>query len=271
MGERGDDTGLLRGFGRQLKLLREREGLSREELGAWVGYGREQIASVEQGRRIPSPELIESADEVLGAGGLLRAMKEELAQARYPAFFRDAARLEARAVEIHVYACQAVPGLLQTEEYARAVFGMMRPPLPHEVIEERVVARMERQAHISDRRPPLMSFVLDESILRRPIGGSGVLREQVERLLQVGRRREVEIQIMPMERQENAGLAGPFTLMETSDGKRVAYLEVQNVSQLHTKRESVRGLEAKYGILRAQALNPRESLTFMEKALEGEP
>ncbi|MGH3117552.1 MAG: helix-turn-helix domain-containing protein [Streptomyces sp.] len=266
-GESEPGSGVLHVFGRQLKRFRVRAGLERPDLGAATGYSPSTIASYEQGRRVPPPTFIDKADEVLDAGGVLQEMKDEVQRAQYPAFFRDAARLEAEAVELHVYANQAVPGLLQTEEYARAVFAMMRPPLDDEVVEERAAARLARQT-IFERPPmPLMSFVIDESVLRRPIGGRDVLRGQLEQVLLIGQRRTVEVQIMPLDRDENAGLAGPFTLIEIKNGRRIAYVEVQNVSHVHTERQSVRGLEAKYGILRAQALTPRESMAYVEKLL----
>ena len=244
--------------------------MDRAQFGSLTGYSASTIASFEQGRRIPPPKFIDQADEVLGAGGVLSASKEEVARAQYPAFFRDAARLEAEAVELHVYANQAVPGLLQTEEYARAIFMMMRPPMADELIEQRVSARLARQEILSSQDAPLASFVIDEAVLRRPIGGRGVLRGQLEHILLTGERRNIEIQVMPLDREENAGMAGPFTLIETKEGRRIAYAEVQNVSRLQTGREQVRALEAKYGILRAQALTPRESLAYVEKLL-GEP
>lgn len=166
-----------------------------------------------------------------------------------------------------MYANQAVPGLLQTKEYARAVFGMMRPPLDEEEIERRVAARLARQEIFAQRPSPLMSFVIDESVLRRPIGGRTVLRGQLEQILLAGHRRAVEIQVMPLDSEENAGLAGPFTVMETSKGHRIAYVEVQNVSHVHSERRLVWGLEIKYGILRAQALTPQASLGYVEKLL----
>ncbi|OKK14096.1 helix-turn-helix domain-containing protein [Streptomyces sp. CB02400] len=260
-------TGMLCVFGRQLKLFRERAGLDRAGLGSLTGYSASTIASFEQARRIPQPRFIDQADEVLGAGGVLSASKEEVARAQYPAFFRDAARLEAEAVEVHVYANQAVPGLLQTEEYARAIFMMMRPPMRDELIEQRVGARLDRQEILSSHDALLASFVMDEAVLRRPIGGRGILRGQLEQILLMGQRRNVEIQVMPLDREENAGMAGPFTLIETKEGRRIAYAEVQNISRLQTERDRVRALEAKYGIIRAQALTPRESLAYVEKLL----
>ncbi|MGP3950615.1 helix-turn-helix domain-containing protein [Streptomyces sp. 7N604] len=264
-----DDSGagFLQCFGKQMKLLREQAGLTQAELGSRLGYGEDQVASVEQGRRIPKPQMIDKADEVLGAGGVLRAMKDAVARARYPGFFRDAARLEADAVELHVYASQAVPGLLQTEEYARAVFAMWRPLLDEDTIEQRVLARMARQEIFSRWPAPLMSFVIEEAVLQRPIGGRRVLRGQLEQILLIGQKRNVEIQVMPTDREDHAGLGGPLTLIETTGQQRIAYMEVQDISRLLTERKPVREAEARYGIIRAQALTPRESLSYIEKLL----
>ncbi|MGI5143763.1 helix-turn-helix domain-containing protein [Streptomyces sp. CA-106110] len=103
-------SGVVTAFGRQLKLLRVRAGPERPEFGKLTGYAGQSIASFEQGRRIPPPKFIDRADEVLDAGGVLKAQKEEVGRARYPAFFRDAAQLEAGAVGLCVYATHAVRG-----------------------------------------------------------------------------------------------------------------------------------------------------------------
>ncbi|MFR9795105.1 helix-turn-helix domain-containing protein [Streptomyces sp. MS06] len=259
--------GMLCVFGRQLKLFRERAGMDRARFGSLTGYSPSSIASFEQGRRVPPPKFIDRADELLAASGVLSAGKEEVARAQYPAFFRDAARLEAEAAVLHVYATQAVPGLLQTEEYARAVFDMWRPQLDVEVSEQRLAARLARQG-IFDRRPaPHLSFVIEEAVLLRPLGGALVWRGQLEQLLLIEEKRNVEIQVMPLSRPENAGLAGPFTLMEMKDGRRIAYAEVQGDSRVHTERQRVRELERTYGTLRAQAHTPAESRALIEKLL----
>ncbi|MFD8588657.1 helix-turn-helix domain-containing protein [Streptomyces sp. NPDC059637] len=264
----GDDSvAFLRCFGAQVKLFRERAGLTQAQLGTRIGYGEDLVAAVERARRIPRAEFIDKADDALEAGGVLRAMKDEVARARYPGFFRDAARLEAEAVELHAYDTHVIKGLLQTEEYARAVFGMRRPLLSEDTIEQRVAARMARQEIFSRWPAPLMSFVVEEAVLRRRIGGREVQRGQLERLLEIGQKRNVEIQVMPLDREDHAGLSGPFTLMETERQQRFAYVEVQNVSRLQTERAMVRALEAQYGIIRAQALTPRESVAFIEKLL----
>ncbi|MEW1671036.1 helix-turn-helix domain-containing protein [Streptomyces albidoflavus] len=260
-------SGVLRVFGRQLKRFRVRAGMERPEFGSLTGYSASTIAAYEQGRRVPPPRFIDQADEVLDAGGVLQEMKEEVARAQYPAFFRDAARLEGEAVELHVYANQAMPGLLQTEEYARAVFGMWRPLLDEETIAQRVTARLTRQDIFARRPMPTISFVIEEATLRRPLGGESVLRGQLEQVLLVGQQRNVELQVMPTQRQEHASLGGPFTLIETKEGRRIAYVEAHKESRLYTERSSVREFEEQYGILRAQGLTPRESLAFVEKLL----
>ncbi|MER6629702.1 helix-turn-helix transcriptional regulator [Streptomyces sp. NPDC000987] len=263
-------TGVVTAFGRQLKLLRVRAGMDRAEFGKRVGYSADMVASVEQGRRIPQARFIEQADEVLGAGGLLTALKEEVGRAQYPAYFRDAARLEARAAGLNLYAVYAVPGLLQTEDYARAVFQMQRPLLPDDIIEQRLEARLARQEVFSRRPAPLMSFVIEEAVLRRPLGGWEVMRGALEQVLLTAQLRHVEVQVMPTGREDNAALGGPFTLIDTDKGQRIAYAEVQDDSRLYTEVSKVRELEARYGILRSQALTPSESTAFIEK-LMGEP
>ncbi|WP_329062118.1 helix-turn-helix domain-containing protein [Streptomyces sp. NBC_01429] len=264
-----DDSGarFLKCFGKQVQLFRRQAGLTQAQLGVQLNYGADQMASVEQGRRVPKPWMIDKADEVLAAGGVLKAMKDEVERARYPGFFRRAAKLEADAVELHVYANHAVPGLLQTEDYARAVFAMWRPMLDEETIELRVAARLARQKIFSRKPAPLVSFVIEEVVLRRPVGGQAVRRRQLEQILLSGQPRNVDIQVMPTDREDHAGLGGPMSLIETNRQQRVAYVEVQEDSRLMTDRKSVRALEARYGIIRAQALTPQESLSFVEQLL----
>ncbi|MFE0509273.1 helix-turn-helix domain-containing protein [Streptomyces sp. NPDC058964] len=260
-------TGVVTAFGRQLKLLRVQAGMDRAEFGKRVGYSSDTVASIEQGRRIPQARFIERADEVLGAGGLLTALKEEVGRAQYPAFFRDAARLEADAHELFLYAVQAIPGLLQTEEYTRALLAMRRPLLDEDTMEQRVAARLSRQEILSRWPAPLMSFVIEEAVLRKPFGGTPVLRGVLENVLLTGQKRNVEIQVMPNDREDNAGVDGPFTLITPRRGDQIAYLEVQGRSILVSDRDEVRSVSARYGIIRSQALTPRESLGFVEKVL----
>ncbi|MFE7609449.1 helix-turn-helix domain-containing protein [Streptomyces celluloflavus] len=263
-----EGTAVLKSVGRQLKLWREGAGLRAAEFGEAIGYGENLVYKVETGKRIPRPEYLEKADEVLGAGGKIAAMKQDVAEARYPKKVRDLAKLEGESVELGVYSNHTIHALLQTEEYARALFGMRRPLYAEEVIERNVVARMARQAIIAGAKlAPIFSFVQEEVTLRRPVGGRMVKRRQLERLLEVGQFRNVEIQVMPTDREDHAGLAGGFRLLKLRAGGTLGYTEVQHVTRLVSEPAQVQSLEIQYGIIRAQALTPRESLALIEKVL----
>ncbi|MFE2020633.1 Scr1 family TA system antitoxin-like transcriptional regulator [Streptomyces sp. NPDC059499] len=276
IGENDDSEGatdLFRVIGRQVRLLRERAGLTQRELGEQLGYSEDLVRSLECGRRTPQPEFLDSADDALNAGGLLRAATEDVARARararvkHPAWFRDYARLEADAVEVHEYGSHVVPGLLQTEEHARALFAMRKPLLDDATIELRVASRMVRQELLTRWPAPILTCIIEEAVLRRPIGGSAVHRAQLEKLLDLGRLRSLELQVMPTGREQHAGMGGPFILLTPKGRAQVAYLEVQNISRLVTDPDEVRILAARYGSIRAQALNPPESLAVIKELL----
>ncbi|MFD7715634.1 helix-turn-helix domain-containing protein [Streptomyces sp. NPDC059814] len=263
-----DESGAVMAVvGRQIRLWREAAGLRAAELGEAIGYGENLVYKVETGTRIPKPEFLDRADEALGANGKIAAMKRDVAEARYPKKVRDLAKLEADAVELGSYAADVIDGLLQTESYARALYGERRPAFTEEHVDRLVAARMARQA-IFDRRPaPLLTFVQEEATLRRPTGGKMVLRQQLEHLLELSMLRHVEIQVMPTETEEHAGLGGSHEVVKLSDGTAVGHNEVQLTSRLISDPREVQILEMRYGLIRAQALTPRLSRIFIEKLL----
>ncbi|MEU5041306.1 helix-turn-helix domain-containing protein [Streptomyces griseorubiginosus] len=282
MSERRPDTpaeadgtaGLFVALGKMVKLLRERKGLTQKEFGELVGYGPDAVSAMERGVRTLRPEVLLKADELLDAGGLLKEVLPEVEQAmaksrtRHPEWYRDYAGLEAEAVSLYDYSTMGVLGLLQTEDYARAVFTQRHPPLDEETIEKRVADRLSRQQLFEKWPPPECSFVIEQAVLERPIGGRSVHVGQLKRLLQVGRMRNVQLQVMPSGRDEHPSLGGSFTLLIPKGREQVAYMEIQGYPRLITDREEVRVLAARYGIIRAQALNPHESLDLIEKMLE---
>lgn len=263
-----DESGAVMAVvGRQIRLWREAAGLRAAELGEAIGYGENLVYKVETGTRIPKPEFLDRADEALGANGKIAAMKRDVAEARYPKKVRDLAKLEADAVELGSYAAGVIDGLLQTESYARALYGERRPAFTEEHVDRLVAARMARQA-IFERRPaPLLTFVQEEATLRRPTGGKTVLRQQLEHLLELSMLRHVEIQVMPTETEEHAGLGGSHEVVKLSDGTAVGHNEVQLTSRLISDPREVQILEMRYGLIRAQALTPRLSRIFIEKLL----
>ncbi|WP_328688976.1 helix-turn-helix domain-containing protein [Streptomyces caniferus] len=263
-----DETqALVEAVGRQLKLWREAAGLRPAEFGAALGYGENLIYKIERGARIPRPEFLDKADEVLGAGGKIAAMKKDVEQATYPKKVRDLAKLEAKAVELGAYSNHNLHGLLQTKEYAQALIQTWRPAYSQDEVERMVAARMARRC-IFERSPaPSLTFVQEEVTLRRPVGGRMVLRRQLERLLEVGQLRNVEIQVMPTDCDDHAGMGGRIQVLKFGDGSAVGRDEGQVTSRPLSDPREIRVLELRYGIIRAQALTPRESLAFIEKAL----
>ncbi|MEV0440110.1 helix-turn-helix transcriptional regulator [Streptomyces spectabilis] len=257
---------VVEALGHQQKRWREDAGLSAAELGEAIGYGEDQVRKVERGARIPRPEYLDAADRVLGANGFISAMKEEMAKARYPKKVRELAKLEGRAVEIAAYGNHNLHGLLQTGEYARALFGTRQPAYSPDQVERGLAARMARQA-IFERSPvPDMTFVQEEVTLRRPIGGRMILRAQLERLLEIAQLPNVTIQVMPTDCEEHAGIeGGRIQLLKFGDGTAVGRSEGEFHGRPVSDPKQLRILELRYGMIRAQALTPRESLAFIER------
>lgn len=253
--------------GRQLKLRREAVGMRAAEFGEAVGYGEDLVYKVEGGKRIPRLEYLDRADEVLGAGGLIAAMKEDVRKVRYPKRVRQLAKLESQAVEIGVYECNSVHGLLQTPDHARTLFEAAQPPYSQEDVERMVAARLARQS-VFDRDPaPSLHFVLEEAVVRRQVGGTMVWRQQLERLLEVGRLRNVTLQVMPTNSDAHPGLDGRIELLKFPDGTAVGRSDGAFSGRPITDPKQLRVLELRYGTIRAQALPSRESQAFVEQLL----
>ncbi|MER5789930.1 helix-turn-helix transcriptional regulator [Streptomyces sp. NPDC001980] len=266
-------TGLFSALGKQLKLLRERKGLTQKEFGALVGYGPDAISAMERGVRVPQPDMLVKADELLEGGGLLGAAVPELKEAmkrartRHPEWYRSYAGLEAEAVELHFYANQGVPGLLQTEDYALAVFSQRRPLLNEQTIEKRIADRLSRQ-QVFDKWPaPMCGFVLEEVVLDRAIGGKAVRDAQLKQLLRIGGLRNVEIQVMPTDIEEHPNMGGAFNLLTPPKNPQVAYTEIQEYPRLITDADEVRKIADRYGMIRAMALSPKESRALIDEKL----
>ncbi|MFF8406486.1 helix-turn-helix domain-containing protein [Streptomyces sp. NPDC015684] len=261
-------------LGKQLKLMRERAGLNQREFGHLVGYGPDQISAVERGVRTPRPEFLQRADEVLRAEGLFTEVIPQVEEAmtkartRHPEWYRSYAAMEAEAVELHHYSNHAVQGLLQTEEHARVVFAQRRPFLSEETIEKRVADRLSRQQLFERWPPPIVSYILEEVVLDRPIGGPRVHADQLRHLLEISGMKNVEIQVMPTCLEEHPSLGSAFNLLVPAGHAQVAYLEAQGFPQLITDREEVRKIADRYGIMRAVALSPMESRSLIAKKLE---
>jgi transcriptional regulator with XRE-family HTH domain len=264
--EEGPDLpGVWAAYGVLLQHLRKRAGLNQQQLGDAIGYSLEQVASVEQGRRPAKVAFTVAADRVLEAGGVLEVLQDEVDRAKLPRFFRNFAVIEAEAVSRFEYEPLLIPGLLQTEAYARAVFAGHCPPLSEEIVDQHTEGRLSRQKLLG--RVPLaeLSFIISEEALRNPVGDREVMRGQWQRLLDVGRLRNVEVQVMPARPGFHVGLNGPFVMLETQDHQHLGYIESQEASYLVSDPAAVSALGMRYGKLRTQALNSVESARLIER------
>ncbi|RAJ61814.1 helix-turn-helix protein [Streptomyces sp. Amel2xB2] len=268
MAEKDNSSATMRMFGSQLRLWRTRARYSREQLADEAGYALDTVASVEKGRRMPPSDLVETAETLFDAGGMLRDAASKIVRPKYPDWFEEYVQYEADAVSLGLYENQVIPGLFQSEAYANAVFLSSYPRLDDAEIERRLGARVERQALLSRTPRPMISAVVEQVVLERCIGGRQVMKDQLVHLMQIAELRDVDMQIMPTRRESHAGLNGPMYLIETDGQQRLVYSETQKGSVLISDPKDVSDLNLRYGMLRSQALTPEESMSLLRKTLE---
>ncbi|MEV0266190.1 helix-turn-helix transcriptional regulator [Streptomyces sp. NPDC050617] len=261
-----DSSDSMRTFGAVVQALREHAGLSRVEFGGMVRFSHHTVASVELGRRMPDKDFVERAEGALGnTNALWKAARHLTRRPGLAAWFREWARLEKVAATLGTYECRLVPGLLQTEAYARAAFANRIPPLPDEQTEAQVIARMERQRLLKERPNTEFSFIMEEHILRRGLGGIEVTIGQLDHILDLATLRNTSIQVMPTFSPRHAGLDGPLSLLETADGRRLAYSEGQENGRLIASPKEAAVLHQRYATLRSPALSPLDSVGLVER------
>ncbi|MYR60703.1 helix-turn-helix domain-containing protein [Streptomyces sp. SID625] len=266
--EPGDEIEpVVQAVGRLLRVCRESAGMRPADLAEITGYGEDMIRKMENGTRIPRPEFLDRADQVLRAQGHLRAFMEDMRKARYPKKVRELADMEARAVEMLMYGNHNLHGLLQTPEYMAALYDVRQPPLARDVVEREVAARVSRKSIFEQEPGPSVSFVQEQVTLERPIGGRMVLRRQLEHLLEVAQLRSVSFQVMPTDREEHAGIHGRIQVLKFADGTAIGRSDDAFNGRPVEHPRDLRILELRYSMIRAQALTPRESLAFIEQAL----
>ncbi|MEV0603474.1 helix-turn-helix transcriptional regulator [Streptomyces sp. NPDC050315] len=258
-------TDAWRYCGNQVKLWRNHAGVSREALATESGYAQDSVKSMEQGRRRPTVKLLEIADEMCGAHGLLMAARDYLKPAPFPARSHEYMALEAEAIAVHWYEPLLIPGLLQTDAYARVLMSETYPPADDETVEERVSARLRRQEALSSRPRVVFDFVIHEAALRMMVGGAKAMRQQMHRLLEVGELRNVSIQVLPIGRCSGVALIGGIILLETAEHDRYAYVEGQRTSALYADVEKASELTQRHGMIRKHALCVEESAEFIRK------
>jgi transcriptional regulator with XRE-family HTH domain len=254
--------------GALLAVFREAAGYTQRSLGAVFCVSEQTIASIEQGRRPLKSDLAEQLDELLDSKGALSAAVRNMPDVDLvPMWAEEYLDREREAIAISVYDSLAVPGQLQTESYARAVFRSRVPVYDEDEIEQLVAARMERQELFQRKVPPTTCFVIWEAALRDHLGGMEVYAGQVRKLREYAETPGITLQVLPLGRTTHAGLNGPFVLLETPEHQRIAYTETQRGSQLIADQDEVAILTQKYAMLRTQALNTEETRALLDRLL----
>ncbi|WP_130798325.1 helix-turn-helix domain-containing protein [Streptomyces otsuchiensis] len=253
-------------YAEELRAQRERAGLTQAELGERLRVHPSLIAHWEAGRRRPCPEDADRLDEVFGTPGTFARF---LKPRPYAAYFERAAQAEESAARIEEFAPVYVPGLLQTEAYARQVFRTSRLHWCEEELERYVANRLKR-AEILRRDSPEAWFILSESVLRIAVGGPAVMSEQLAHIAELARRHRVLLQVVPFAHGSHSAMGSMLKLMKFAEGPDLAYVEALytgNVIDADTP-EVVRGCRDAYDPVRAAALPPDASLHLLENVME---
>lgn len=239
--------------------------MTQQQLADTIQYSASLVALVEQARRCPSPDFSRRCDNALPTDGLLERIWETIAEETYLPWFRQWVQLEQEAVALRWYEPMVIPGLLQTEEYARAILvGAGR--FSAEDVEAQVLVRMERQAVLTRKPPPRFVAVLDENVLRRPVGTGQVMHEQLVRLTELAELPHIHIHVVPIEAGAYAGFNGPFVIATLQGGDNVAYIDNQLQGHIVHKTEDVLSLQHSWEALRAEALPHRQSMDIILEA-----
>jgi transcriptional regulator with XRE-family HTH domain len=255
-------------LGVQLGTARRAAGFTQRALGERLMVDEETIASIEQGRRPLKPDVAALLDEVLGTKGMLSAGVENLPEIdQFPMWAELYVHHEREAISLSWYDTLVVPGILQTEAYARAVLRNRVPAYDADEVETRTAARIDRQEILHRKVPPTLSFIVWEPVLHLRIGGRTVRVEQLRHLRGIAELPGLALQFLPLDSPSHAGLNGPFTLLETPDHQHLAYIESQRGSQWVSAPDEVSILARKYAMLRTQALTPQESMGLLDRLL----
>ncbi|MFC9165213.1 helix-turn-helix domain-containing protein [Streptomyces fungicidicus] len=256
-------------FGARVRRLRTAAGLTQAELGARTHVVSTRITQIERASGAkPTLALARALDTALGADDLLVDLWPYVYREAFPDWSRRFMAHSERAVAIRQYAAHLVPGLLQTESYARAVLSVGRTLGSREQLEERVDLRLGRQQRLRAADRPELWVVLDEAVISRPVGGQAVMRGQLARLMEASAEGHITVQVLPFDQGEHDVMGGSLTVLSMPDSSEIAYTEGAHYGQLIEDPDEVRRLALSYDRLRAAALPPLMSLDMIRSVME---
>lgn len=259
-------------LGREMRRLREKAGLTQAQLGNQLSMTYGAISSIERGIRGTKPEYLARIDRVLSTEGALYGMWQAMSDGHgLASWFQDAADFEKSARAIHICQALLIPGLFQTEEYMRAVIASGQTADTEEEIEERVEARLKRQQVLNGDNKPLVQAVIDETVLRRPVGGRKTVTAQLAHLAAESTKPRVTIQVVPLNTGYYPALDGVFHLYTLHDRREVLYMETKVASTVVEDPVDVDKYKRAWSEARGFALPPeasRELIGRVEKEFE---
>ncbi|MFD0269851.1 helix-turn-helix domain-containing protein [Streptomyces sp. NPDC127106] len=253
-------------LGSELRIARERAGKTQAELDEPLFVSGSFIGQLESGTRRMHLDFARQIDQILNTDGFFARNCGAAAKSKYPDHFAAAAEAEALASAIRDYAPQLIPGLLQTEAYARAVCRAYQPTAPEEVIDELVTNRLARASLLTNPTTPLLWCVFDEAVIRREVGGPEVMADALRHVISLIRSHRIIVQVIPFSAGAHAGMTGLLKLMSFDDAPQLAYVEANGMGQLFDDPATVARHALNYDLLTASALSPRESLAVIESA-----
>jgi transcriptional regulator with XRE-family HTH domain len=256
-------------FGGMLAHYRTKAGMTPEQLAARVYLSASLIRKVEAGTRTPTEELAKACDDALNCDGALIELFDRLSPAfrerSYPVWFGRWPDIEAAARSLRTFEPLVIPGLLQTEAYARAILSTRVGDTEDEV-EELVSGRMKRQAILHRDKPPTLWAILDEAALRRCVGGREVMREQLAHLQEMARRPSIVIQVIPLSTGAHQGLnGGAFVVADLPGKPLIAYQDTASSGQIIEDADDIEALGLLWDSLNAEALPRTASLALLRE------
>lgn len=255
-------------FAGELRRFRSMAKLSQEGLAQRINFSAALVAKVELCQRRPTRDFAKRCDAVLETGGLLERIHEVLGPGPILPWFRQWAAFEQEAIALRCFELSVVPGLLQTEAYARALLAS-GGLLTGERVEQQVAARLARQEMLARDIPPMFTAVIDQRVLHQPVGGPAVMREQLLHIAKVcAERPRVRMQVVPTSAGAYAGLNGPFVIATLVDGDDVAYLDDQLQGRLVERSDDITVVRQLWESIRSEALNEQQSIELILEVAE---
>lgn len=268
----GNDDGPGNGvetFAQELRAQREAAGLTQEELAKLMGYSTSVVAKLETCRVFPSPEHAAQADAALRMPGTFGRIRAGVVNGAYEPWVRALLDMEERASVLRNWQPLLVPGLLQTEAYAREIIRAARPGDGEAEVEQVVTARMARQEiwQREDPPPPMFSVIFGEAVLRQLVGAADVMRQQFSHLIEAAANPRISIQVMPFATAAHPGLLGPFVVASFDDSPDAAYLDNALDGQVTERRKQVARVALLYETLAREALSPGASRELIARVI----